>query len=494
MTGQPRLRSDRTDTIFALASGAGRAAVAVIRVSGPRATDVLAAMAPGRSLTPRRASLRHLRDPATGETLDDALTLWFPAPASFTGEAMAELQVTGGRAVARGILEALAGMAGLRVAEPGEFAWRAFLNGKLDLSAVEGLADLVDAETSAQRRQALRLAGGALQALAEAIRADLLEAGALLEALIDFSDVEDADALSLAQAREVIRRAEAKLRSALSGAAAARIVREGFHVVVAGPPNAGKSSLVNALARRDVAIVSPFAGTTRDVIETFLEIDGLPVILVDTAGLRETSDLIEREGVRRAEARMQAADLTLRLTAPNSTKQEMAGVGVAAESGAGAALNPPSESFSRRGAFGGTPISGPTVAGGVDQAAQWAPDGPAVLEVFTKADLIDIARLPGALYVSAETGEGLDALTAAIVAIARTNADGGDSLIAHERHRAAFAEALNCLERALDSGQGEAELIAEDLRLASRALQRIAGRIDVEDVLDQIFARLCVGK
>ena len=441
------LSSSRHDTIFALASGAGRSAVAVVRLSGAQALEVLTAIAPGGAFKPREATLRKLRDPISGDVLDTALVLTFPAPRSFTGEAMVELQVTGGRAVVRALFEAL-GNLGLRPAEPGEFAWRAFLNGKLDLSSVEGLADLVEAETHLQRRQALRLAGGELRRLADAIRGDLIEASAILAGLIDFSDVEDADDLSLGEVRIVIERAAAGLRAALRGAAAARRVREGFRVVVAGPPNAGKSTLVNALAKREVAIVSPQAGTTRDAIEVLLDIEGFAVTLVDTAGLRDSDDAIEREGVRRTHAHLKDADLTLWLQAADQS----------------------------------TPLPSPEQAEGK------------ALKVTTKADLIgDLAR-DGGLLVSASTGEGVAALLAAIAAAAREGGGEGASLIAHERHRSAFADSLKALERALDSRQSEPELVAEDVRMASQALQRIAGRIDVEDVLDQVFGRLCVGK
>ncbi len=444
------LTEDRTDTIFALASGVGRAAIAVIRVSGAMAESALKTLMRGRTPPARRASLRMLFDPATHEPLDNALVVLFPGPQSFTGETIVEIDVTGGRAVVQATLSALARIPGLRPADPGEFAWRAFLNGKLDLSSVEGLADLVDAETAAQRRQALRLAGGELRGLADAIRLDFVEATALIEAQIDFSDVEDAQDLSLAGARSIIARAAARIRQALAGGESARRVREGFTVVVAGAPNAGKSTLINALSRRDVAIVSPIPGTTRDAIEVFLEIDGLPVTLIDTAGIRRTQDPIESEGVRRTERHMRSADMTLWLRAPD-------GMG-------------PMESSA--------PIE----------------TGSDTYIVETKADIrMGIASV-GAIGVSAKTGEGLDALKALITARAGGDSSAHGSLIAHERHRLAFRDALKALERAMDSRQSEPELIAEDLRLASRALQRVAGRVDVEDVLDSIFARLCVGK
>jgi len=445
MAGAPFLPASR-DTIFAPASGAGRAAIAVVRVSGPRCAAALAALAPGKTFPDRVATLAALRDPASGETLDRALVVRFVAPRSFTGEEMAEIQATGGRATVAGIVAALARLPGLRPAEAGEFAWRAFENGKLDLSEVEGLADLVDAETEAQRRQALRIAGGALSRDAEAIRASLAEAMALLEAQIDFSDVEDADALSLEQARGVVAAAAARTRGALAGACAGERLREGFTVVIAGPPNVGKSTLMNSLAQRDVSIVSSIPGTTRDLVEASLDLRGFPVTLVDTAGLRESDDPIEREGVARARRRAERADLTLWLT----------------DSTAPAAP-----------AFEG---AGPVIA------------------VATKADLGG-ARAAGARPISALTGEGIEQLLDAIADVAAQQMTGpAPALITLERHRVAYADALAALERALDPAQAELELVAEDLRLAARALERIAGRIDVEDVLGEIFKRLCVGK
>jgi tRNA modification GTPase len=447
-----RAKFSRRDTIFAPASGSGRAAIAVLRLSGPAAATALEALAPGAQFAERVATLSALRDPLTGETLDRALVVRFPAPRSFTGEEMAELHVTGGRAVVAGVVGALAKIPGLRPAEPGEFAWRAFENGKLDLSEVEGLADLVEAETAAQRRQALRIAGGALRRESEAIRGKLIEAMAVLEAQIDFSDVEDADALSLEAARALVGEAARRVRAALAGAAAGVRLREGFNVVIAGPPNVGKSTLMNALARRDVSIVSAHPGTTRDLVEVSLELRGYPVTLVDTAGIRQTEDPIEAEGVARARRRVEEADLTLWLS--------VAGEPMAA------------------------PFAGTTPA----------------IPVVTKADLWPDRgtgpNSPGApIRISAMTGAGIAQLLDAVADLAEERMAGpAPALITAERHRAAFADALGALERALDPAEAELELIAEDLRLAARALARIAGRIDVEDVLGDIFSRLCVGK
>jgi tRNA modification GTPase len=440
------------DTIFAPASGGGRAAIAVLRLSGPACAAALAALAPGARFPDRVATLRLLRDPVSLEPLDRALVIRFLAPRSFTGEEMAELHVTGGRAVIAGVVGALAKVPGLRPAEPGEFAWRAFENGKLDLSEVEGLADLVEAETAAQRRQALRIAGGALSRETEGIRAKLLEAMAILEAQIDFSDVEDSDALSLDAARAIVAEAARRVRAALAGAEAGARLREGFNVVIAGPPNVGKSTLMNALARRDVSIVSAIPGTTRDLVEVSLELKGYPVTLVDTAGIRETEDPIEREGVARARRRAEEADLTLWLSD---------------------AEKPVDASFP-----GATPM----------------------IVVLTKADRGPASGAredsPGApIRISALTGAGIPHLLDAVADLAEERMTGpAPALITMERHRAAFADALGALERALDPATQELELVAEDLRLAARALERVAGRIDVEDVLGDIFSRLCVGK
>ncbi|MBV8661608.1 MAG: 50S ribosome-binding GTPase, partial [Hyphomicrobiales bacterium] len=299
------------------------------------------------------------------------------------------------------------------------------------------------------RRQAQRIAGGALSRESEAIRAKLVEAMAMLEAQIDFSDVEDADALSLDSARALARVAADRLRAALAGAAAAARLRDGFNVVIAGAPNVGKSTLMNALARRDVSIVSAIPGTTRDLVEIPLDLRGFPVTLVDTAGIRETDDPIEREGVARARRRAEEADLTLWLSDEPRSRDE------------------------------------PT------------PQGPSLL-VITKADRApdETTEAPlGAIRISALTGEGLPQLLDAIADVAEEQMGGREpSLIAQERHRLAFADALVALERVLDPTAEEIELVAEDLRLAARALERIAGRIDVEEVLGDIFSRLCVGK
>lgn len=438
------------DTIFALSTARGRGAIAVVRVSGPRAREALAALAPRCAPQPRVAKLAKLSDPATGEGIDDALALWFPAPKSETGEDVVELQVHGGRAVIAGVLEALAGVTGLRPAEPGEFTKRAFLNGKIDLTAAEGLLDLIEAETAAQLRQALRQMEGGLATLYENWRARLVRALAHLEAEIDFADedlprsIGNTALAELAQLRrEIVEHLDDRRRG--------EVLREGLSVAILGAPNVGKSSLLNALTRRETAIVSSIAGTTRDIVEARLDLGGYPILLADTAGLREVAeggDPIEREGVRRALARAEQADLRL-LVFP-------AGYNVDA------------------------PVA--------------ALAGPDAILIANKLDLAPDALLPqGALGVSAATGFGLDILRQRLYAEAdaRMNAEGSPA-ITRARHRAALTECVADLARA--DAAPSADLRAEDVRLAARALGRITGRVGVEDLLDVIFREFCIGK
>jgi len=428
------------DTIFALGSGAGRAAIAIIRISGPGAEEALRALA-GKLPEPRRATFAILRDPATGETLDRGIALFFPGPASSTGEDYAELQLHGGRAVVEGTLAALQRLPGLRPAEPGEFARRGFANGKLDLSQAEALADLIDAQTQAQRRQALRIAGGALRHKVEGWRGALIEALALLEAELDFSDEADVQAFSPARLDALLSSLAEDMRAALRLAPASERMRDGFTVMILGRPNAGKSTLINALTERDLAIVSPIPGTTRDMIEAHLEIGGLPVTLIDTAGLREAAEEIERIGVDRTLARIESADLALWL----------------------------SDS-------GEAPLRGD-------------------VETIRVATKIDLKRAPvGAIGICALSGEGLETLAAAIEARARARlGDGSEALIVRDRHRLALEQAVEGIE-AVTARQAPLELQAEELRRAARALGRIVGVADVEEVLDVVFSRFCIGK
>jgi len=436
------LTHEEYPTIVAVSSGNGRAGVAVVRVSGSRVRFVLETFA-GLVPTPRHATLRHVRD-GSGEIIDTALVLFFPAPASFTGEDVAEFHVHGSRAVLAALLAALTALPGIRLAEAGEFTRRAFEAGKLDLAAVEGLADLIDSETEWQRRQALRQMEGSLGRASEAWRERLIKAMALLEAEIDFSDEGDVSGPLISEAVGDVSDVLAGLNEALGSFRMGERVREGFVVVLAGPPNAGKSSLLNALARRDVAIVSAQPGTTRDIIEVRLDLAGFPVVLVDTAGLRESADPIEAEGVRRALALAEKADLVLRLRSIDSS---------------------------------------PNRIGLSDRD----------LALATKADLPGRSE-PGELVVSARTGEGLDALLKAISGRLGGLSSPEPALLTRERQRIAVADAVAALGRVASARHDQAELLAEDIRIAVRALERLVGRVDVEDVLDKLFSGFCIGK
>ena len=435
-------------TIYAPATAPGRAPIGVMRVSGPAAANV-AELLTGRPVPPpRQAALRRLRDPGSGEPFDEALLLWFPAPRSETGEDLLEIQHHGGSAVLAALLAALAVVPGCRPAGPGEFTRRAFLNGKLDLTAAEGLADLIDATSRAQARQALRQLGGELGRLYRGWRERLLEALARVEAEIDFAAEEEVPEAMLAAVRPDLDRLRAELRAHLADGRRGERLRSGITVAVTGPPNVGKSSLVNLLAGRDVAIVTPLPGTTRDVIEVQLELAGLPVTLLDTAGLRDTTDPIEAEGVARARQRAAAADLRL----------------VMGEVGA------------------------PTAGEG----------DPDAIPVVNKIDREPAVRLPaGAVAISCRTGAGIPELLELLAARAGDLAGAGDApLITRARHRHAVAEAAEALDRVAARAEEGAELAlaAEDLRLAARAIGGIVGVVGVEDVLDRIFATFCIGK
>jgi tRNA modification GTPase len=435
-----------SDTIFALSSGRGRAGVAVIRVSGPEAGAAVETLTGAAAPEPRLAALREFSGP-DGVLIDEGLVLWFPAPASFTGEDVAEFQVHGGRAVVDALLAALDALPGLRPAEAGEFTRRAVENGKFDLTQAEALADLINAETEAQRRQAVVQYGGALAALYEDWRARLIRAAAWAEAAIDFSEDEippDAIASAKAQVTEIL----SEIRVHLNDDRRGEILRDGFYLTVIGPPNSGKSSLINALARRDVAIVSDIPGTTRDVVEVHLNLGGYPLIVADTAGLRASADAIESEGVRRALERAESADAVLLLL--------------------DAAAEDP---------FAGLPAEAQTSA---------------TLTVWNKSDLPHPAR--DGLAVSVKTGQGLEALLAALAELVRTSTGSGDASppLTRQRHRRALTEAADSLARSLAATAPE--LIAEELRLALRSLGRITGRVDIEDLLDVVFRDFCIGK
>lgn len=437
------------DTIYALSSGRLPAAIAVIRISGPRARFGLETFI-GKLPEPRRAAHAVLRDPDSRETLDDALALWFPGPASETGEDIAELHLHGGRAIVAAVFRVLGKIPGFRPAEAGEFTRRALLNGKLDLAAVEGLGDLVVAETEAQRRQAMAQFRGALSEKVERWRGRLIEVLALVEAAIDFSDEGDVPGNLRETAQRTARELIAAINPVLADAPRGERLREGFTVAIAGAPNVGKSTMLNRMAERDVAIVSPTPGTTRDVIEVALDLKGVPVVLIDTAGVRETTDPVEAEGVRRALVRAKDADLVLWLVeaGQEATKTE--------------------------------------------SEREWV--------VYTKADLIDSdsqRRLQdqAAILVSAETGQGIERLLEKLSDAAAKLA-GEPALVTHARQRHALADAVARLEAglAISGVTVQEELFAEELRLAARALGRVTGRVDVEEVLGEIFKNFCIGK
>ncbi|MEQ8432720.1 MAG: tRNA uridine-5-carboxymethylaminomethyl(34) synthesis GTPase MnmE [Oceanicaulis sp.] len=440
------------DTIFALASAPGRAGVAVIRVSGPLAGPALDAVAGAPRPTPRVAALRRFIT-ADGFEIDRGLALWFPGPASFTGEDCAEFHGHGGPAVIAALAGALTAL-GLRPAEAGEFTRRAFENAKMDLTEAEGLADLIDAETEGQREQALAQMTGALRQLYEVWREALISVLAALEGEIDFPDEDDVPEHLSATAGEPLDGLIAALRAHLDDDRRGERVRDGFVVALIGAPNAGKSSLLNALARRDAAIVTDIPGTTRDVLEVRLVLGGFPVILADTAGLREAADSIEAEGVRRALARAEDADLRLGV------------VDVSRET------SPPILSRLRQGdalILNKTDLAG---AGAIP-----TPDG---------AERFELA---------ARTGAGLEALEAWLGETVRTRLSRRESpALSRARHRQAVGRALEHLQAARVRLLDAPELASAEVQLGLRALESLTGRIDVEDVLDRVFSQFCIGK
>jgi tRNA modification GTPase len=436
-----------TDTLYALATPPGRGAIAVVRLSGPATAEALTAMGAGR-LEPRRASLRTLRN-NTGDALDQALILWMPGPASFTGEDCAELHLHGGRAVFEACARALSSL-GLRPAEPGEFSRRAFQNGRMDLTQAEAVADLVDAESDAQRRQALGQLGGALSARYAGFRASLLSILALLEAEIDFPDEEGVPGGLSDRVGPMIAALSADIDAALGQARRGERIREGYRIVLIGDTNAGKSTLFNRLAGREAAIVTPTPGTTRDVLEAHLTIGGYAVILMDTAGLRDTADAIEAEGVRRARARAAEAELRLWVRAPGFDGEAVAD------------LVQPRDL---------------AVLNKADLEAQTPPDGMAHLAI------------------SAERGEGLDALESWLAGRIADDLSGADfPAVTRERHRIRLQRARDHLAAARNAMAVGPEMAAEDVRQAANALAEIVGEVGVEDVLGEVFASFCIGK
>jgi tRNA modification GTPase len=439
----------QTQTIFAMATPPGRAAVAVCRLSGPRTREALARLA-GAVPPPRHAQLLRLVHPQTGDVIDEGLVLFFAGPRSYTGEDCAELQVHGGAAVARALIGGL-GSLGLRPAEPGEFTRRAFLNGKLDLAQAEGVADLVDAETEFQRRQAFRQLDGELSRQVEAWRRDLIEIGAGVEAELDFSDEGDVATLITTDIINAVSRIREGMQAALRRARNGERLRDGLRVVIAGAANAGKSTLLNALARREVAIVSEHPGTTRDALEVHLDLGGFPMMMTDTAGLRESVDPVERIGIDRARARAEQADLVLWLVEPGSLDEAPPALAAEGE----------------------------------------------VWTIATKSDIAEPAVASARLTISAATGAGLQRLEEELEGFARATLEegGGEAAaLTRERHRQALQAAVDALGRILEGEPLPLEIVAEELRVAQYSVGRIAGRVDVEDVLGEIFGRFCIGK
>jgi len=438
-----------TDTIFALSSGALPSGVAVIRLSGPACRESLEILC-GRVPAARRASLLSIRS-RNGEALDEGIVLWFPAPHSFTGEDCAELQIHGGRAVVKAVLAELDALPSLRAAEAGEFSRRAFLNGRMDLIEVEGLADLICAETEMQRRLAAEQSAGGLSRIYDSWAKRLTHARAMIEAELDFSDEDDVPGSVADAVWTDMGALQQEIFNHLAEARAGEIIRDGLKVVIVGPPNAGKSSLLNHLAKRDVAIVTDIPGTTRDVLHVDLDLGGFAVRLYDTAGLRETGDVVEREGIRRTRLSLAEAHLVLALSV-------------------------------------------------VGEEFDWRPfiedfKGP-VLYIGTKADLTgSLRRSREDVIVSVRTGAGIDVLLEKIEKHLPDIAHGGAlALPTRQRHAVNLREAKDHIQRALACENIGLDLRAEQLRLAGQALGRVTGRVDVENLLDIIFSEFCVGK
>src|SRR6266849_2768450 len=450
----------RDQTIFALSSGRPPSAISIARVSGPRAGAALTLLA-GKIPAPRMATRALLRD-RNRQPIDDAVILWFPAPASATGEDVAEFHVHGGRAVLAALFAALSDFDNLRAAEPGEFTRRAFENGKLDLTEAEGLDDLIHADTDRQRRQALSQLKGLLGDRARDWRAQIIEASALIEAGIDFSDEADVPAELTAPALKKIKTLLGEIQQVLAAQGHGERLREGLVVAIAGPPNVGKSTLMNQLARREVAIVSPHAGTTRDIIEVQLDLDGYPVTVIDTAGIRETDDPVEQEGVRRARARAAEADLVLWMIDAQHEQSRPEGA---------------------------APVW--TVRNKIDLDAVGA-DSPNP----RRAAAIGQERRLGSYFgISASRGDGIPELISALVAFARDCLGSGeDSLISRARQRKLLQETADSLRRSIGIMAKGEELVAEELRTAAHSLGKLLGRVDVEDILDAIFREFCIGK
>lgn len=440
-----------SDTIFAVSSGMGRSAVTIVRVSG-RQTAALIGSISGALPPPRRLSLRTLRDPGTGEVLDHAMVAWLPGPASFTGEDCAELHLHGSPAVVSAVLELLSKWPGACPAEPGEFTRRAFVNGKMDLVEIEGLADLLEARTTAQRRQAFRQMSGEASSVFESWRHQLLEIRAAIEAVVDFAEEPGVAETAAPEIDRSIRALLQDIRGEVSRSAGSELIRDGFRVVLAGHPNTGKSSLLNALARREAAIVSDMPGTTRDAIEVTLDLEGVPVIVTDTAGLRgDVADEVEFEGVRRTRQHISGADLVVWVWSADVAGSEL-----------------PDSSI--------------------------RPD----LLVQNKSDLTEksgLVRNDRAITTSCRTRDGIEELLSAIVKQVKNRyGDVESALFVSARQKLAAERSIRLLNDALDVGPDQLELKAENIRRATDEIARLTGKVDVEEWLGAIFSRFCIGK
>ena len=440
---------NQNDTVFAVASGGGKAGISIVRITGPKTAGIVLSVT-GSLPLPRMASYRAIRHPASREILDQGLVIWFPGPKSYTGEDCAEFQVHGGSAVVSAITLMLSLEPGLRPAHAGEFTQRAFANGKIDLSQVEGLADLIDSETEQQRKQALAQLAGVLGKKIETWRSKLVHALALLEAEIDFVEEGDAPTGILSQVSNIAALVHDDIATSLKGSHIFERIRESLVIVVCGPPNVGKSTFFNRLANREVAIVSERPGTTRDALTFNMDLNGFPVKLVDTAGLRKTRNFVESRGIERALAHIASADLVLWL-------------------------------FERPSQLG--------------KSFDLITDGQ-VWPVQTKADLRPSAAVPGQQQISAYSGEGISELLNSIADYAaQLLGQGGEVPLTRARHRLALAETNAALQRVKSlSEPASLELVAEDLRLAVRSLGRITGQVDVEEILEEIFSKFCIGK
>lgn len=445
-------------TIFALSSGKGRAGVSVIRVSGPHTKKAILSILKKDILPkPRQASLQSFYDPETKQKIDKGLLLWFPGPASFTGEDVAEFHIHGGYAVVAGFLEALSKIPNLRNAEAGEFTRRAFDNGKMDLTAAEGLADLINAETESQRRQALRQMEGQLAAFYESWRNEIISAMAYLEADIDFSDEEIPDDVT-SRIRPIIEKLANDIKKHLSDGNRGERLRGGLQVVIIGAPNAGKSTLLNYLSKRDVAIVSDIAGTTRDLLEVHLDISGFPVMITDTAGIRESSDVIESEGIKRAIKKADEADLKIIIVDQSDNLQTNKDIEKYIDGNSMLLLNK---------------------------------NDIAIIE----KDDIQAKESVGIWSVSLKTEKGLDNFLESFTQEVEKRMEYTDTpTLTRARHRSYLQSCLSHLDRFLNADHFELELLSEDLRMAARDLGKITGLVDVEDILEKIFKEFCIGK